>query len=429
MRLQCKPGYIIIIFLLHCACQNTRDSQKDALIYWSANNPDEIDFARYIVNKWNKQFPDEPVQFQPVPEGRSSEEVILAAVVGKTTPDVYSNMWQGDVEFYAQAGVLVPVDTMSGMINMLYSRCDSAVIEEVRSLNGHIYQIPWKINPIMLLYNERLFENIGYADPPGTFSEYLRAAELFKKDTDQDGYVDRWIGYSNVLVSWWQRLFDFYPIYLAVSGGGKLVDRNKIVFDNEYAVTAFYFLQTLYENNYFSKEFLSARQDVFLSGIVGTRFVGPWEITHAEKFKPPGFEYNFTHLPVPDDFKGNIYTYGDPKNLIIFNTCKNLERAGKFLRFLVSEETDLKFLELTTQLPRRKNLIENPEFIPYFKSNPKMVPFALQAEFVRGTDSCVQLKEVFDIISQEYEACVIYGVKTPEEAVADAARAAQILIN
>jgi multiple sugar transport system substrate-binding protein len=429
MRFLCKPGYLLLLFFLLCTCHTNRKSQTEALIYWSANNPDEIDFARYIVNQWNIKYPNEPVQFQPVPEGRSSEEVILAAVVGKTTPDVYSNMWQGDVEFYAQSGVLVPIDTISGMIDMLYNRCDSAVIKEVRSLDGHIYQIPWKTNPIMLLYNEKLFEKIGFYSPPTTFSEYLRAAELFKKDTDQDGYVDRWIGYSNVLVSWWQRLFDFYPIYLAASGGAKLVDGNRIVFDNKFAVTAFSFLQTLYTNNYFSKEFLSARQDVFLSSIVGTRFVGPWEITHAEKFKPPGFEYNFTHLPVPDDFKGNIYTYGDPKNLIIFNTCKNIERAGKFLKYLVSEQTDLKFLELTTQLPRRKNLIDNPKFKSYFESNPKMVPFALQAKYTRGTDSCVQLKEVFDIISQEYEACVIYGVKTPEEAISDAADAAQILIN
>ncbi|MEZ4763359.1 MAG: hypothetical protein R3C26_09230 [Calditrichia bacterium] len=57
-----------------------------------------------------------------------------------------------------------------------------------------------------------------------------------------------------------------------------------------------------------------------------------------------------------------------------------------------------------------------------------MIPFAKQAQFVRGTDPCPVLKEVFDIISQEYEACVIYGVKTPENAVADAAQAVRLLL-
>ena len=78
---------------------------------------------------------------------------------------------------------------------------------------------------------------------------------------------------------------------------------------------------------------------------------------------------------------------------------------------MISESNDLKLLEITTQLPRRKGLFESEIFKPYFAGNPKMVAFAGQAKFVRGTDVCPQLKEVFDIISQEYEACVIYGSK------------------
>ena len=58
-----------------------------------------------------------------------------------------------------------------------------------------------------------------------------------------------------------------------------------------------------------------------------------------------------------------------------------------------------------------------------------MLPFAHQSKYVRGTDACPQLKEIFDIISQEYEACVIYGVKSAQKAVSDAAQAAQILLD
>ncbi len=35
---------------------------------------------------------------------------------------------------------------------------------------------------------------------------------------------------------------------------------------------------------------------------------------------------------------------------------------------------------------------------------------------------------VFDAISQEYEACVIYGAKSPEKAVAEAARRARLIL-
>lgn len=416
---------LFILCLLFLSCGD-RENKENTLTYWSSNNTYEIQFADYITKTWNNKNSTK-VAFQPVPEGQSSEEVILAAVVGETTPDIYSNMWQGDVEAYAQAGVLIPLDTLDGFMEFLYERCDTAVVEEITSLDGHIYQIPWKINPIMLIYNQNIIEELQLDSVPGTYSQFIEASKKFQKDTDGDGYVDRWFGYAEVQVTWWQRFFDFYPLYLAASGGGSLIKNNKAVFNNEHAVNVFKFLKNLYAKNYFSKERLSARQDVFLSGVIATRFTGPWEIAHAEKFKPDGFEYNFSQLPVPDNHEGPIYTYGDPKNIVIFNTCKYPDRAWQFLKIMLNEENDLKLLEFSNQLPRRKNIEENPLYADYFNNNPKMKKFAEQAKYVKGTDASPVLKEVFDLISQQYEACVVYGVKSPEQAIKDAAEAVNLL--
>lgn len=420
----CLAFVISLFTFASCSKENHNPTQ---LTYWSSNNSYEIEFAKYITDSWNKEHPNVKVGFQPVPEGQSSEEVILAAVVGKTTPDIYSNMWEGDVESYARANTLVALDTLKGFTEFLKERCDSSVIAEITSLDGHIYQIPWKINPIMLIYNQNIIHDLGYSNAPRTYSEFFDASKKFQKDTDGDGYVDRWFGYAEVLVTWWQRFFDFYPLYLAASGGAPLVKNNQAAFNNKYAVEVFRFLRTLYEKNYFSKERLSARQDVFLSGIIATRFTGPWEIAHSEMFKPKGFKYDFSTMPVPDNHRGPAYTYGDPKNIVIFKTCPNPQQACDFLKYMIEEKSDLKFLEMTNQLPRRKNLETNPLFEDYFQKNPMMRKFAEQAKYLKGTDQSPVLKEVFDLISQEYEACVIYGKKTPEDAVADAAKAVNLL--
>lgn len=400
----------------------------DSLIYWSSNNQNEIEFAREVVADWNASRPEAPVHTQPVPEGQSSEEVILAAVVGQTTPDIYSNMWQGDVEIYAQAKKLIALDTLPGFLSFLQQRCDSTAIAEVTSSDGHIYQIPWKINPIMMVYNTKHIRRIGFERPPANYSEYLEAGRRIQADADGDGYVDRWIGYADVKVTWWQRLFDFYPMYLAASGGAPLIEDNRVAFNNAYAIQTFAFLQTLYKKSYFARESLDARQDIFLSGIISTRFTGPWEIAWAEKFKPADFEYEFSHLPVPDDHEGEIYTYGDPKNIVIFSTCQKPRQAWEFLKFMISKQNDLRLLQITNQLPRRQGLFEDEFFTDYFRNNPKMIPFARQAKYVKGADPCAVLKEVFDIISQEYEACVIYNRKTPEAAIEDAAQAVALLL-
>ena len=418
---------LLFLTLTQITCNTNRGRNSEDLIYWSSNNSQEIEFARYEVNQWNKNNPRMHVSFQPVPEGQSSEEIILAAVVGKTTPDIYSNMWEGDVESYAEAGVLVPLDTLKGFMDFLYSRCDSSVVNEVRSKDGHIYQIPWKTNPIMVIYNKNEFKDAGVTELPQNYSDFFNDANKFSKDTNGDGYIDRWIGYVEPISLWWQRFFDFYPLYLAASGGGSLVKNNRAAFNNKYAVEVFSFLQSLYNHNYFSRQRLSQQQDVFLSGIIATRFTGPWEIRHSEKYKPKGFSYGFFPMPVPDDHKGPVYTYGDPKNIVIFNTCKNPQAAWDFIKIMIDEKGDLKFLEVCDQLPRRKDLETNPVFENYFKQNPKMKIFAAQEKYAKGTDSSPVLKQVFDLISQQYEACVIYGKKTPQQAIKDAADAVNLL--
>jgi multiple sugar transport system substrate-binding protein len=419
---------IIIFFTLGLiSCKSGTSDSRDEILYWCSNNSDEIKFAKNITDEWNKNNPNDQVKYQAVPEGRSSEEIILAAVVGGTTPDIYSNMWQGDVEAYAQAGVLVALDTLKGFNDFIYERCDSSVVEEIKSLDGHIYQIPWKINPIMLIYNVNLINELELSGPPKTYSEVFTASQKFQKDFDGDGYVDRWFGYSEVEVTWWQRFFDFYPLYLAASGGAPLVKNNKAAFNNKYAIEVFAFLQKMYKKNFFSKEKLSARQDVFLSGVTATRFTGPWEIAHAEKFKPKGFEYEYSFMPVPDDHTGPVYTYGDPKNIVIFKTCIDAQAALNYIKTMIDEEGDLKLLSFTNQLPRRKDLNKNPFFSEYFLKNPKMKIFADQSEYVKGTDASPVLKEIFDLISQQYEACVVYEMKTPEQAINDAADAVNLL--
>lgn len=418
---------IVSLFYSFISCNRDNRNNNDPILYWCSNNNDEISFAKAVTDNWNKNNPDQQVKYQPVPEGRSSEEIILAAVVGNTTPDIYSNMWQGDVEAYAQAGVLIALDTLKGFNEFLYDRCDSSAVEEIKSLDGHIYQIPWKINPIMLIYNVNLIKELELSGPPKTYGEFFHASQKFQKDFDGDGYVDRWFGYCEVEVTWWQRFFDFYPLYLAASGGAPLVKNDRAAFNNEYAVEVFSFLQEMYRKNYFSKEKLSARQDVFLSSVTATRFTGPWEIAHAEKFKPKGFEYEYTFMPVPDNHTGPVYTYGDPKNIVIFKTCKNPQAAWNYVKTMITNEGDLMLLSLTNQLPRRKKLNQDIFFNDYFTSNPKMKIFAEQSNYVRGTDASPVLKEIFDLISQEYEACVVYGMKTPEKAINDAADAVNLL--
>jgi multiple sugar transport system substrate-binding protein len=426
--LSIKYSWIVIIFLVCISCTRSQE-RRNELLYWSSNNTPEIEFTEKFTTQWNEAHPDQIIRSQPVPEGQSSEEVILAAVVGKTTPDIYANMWQGSVEMYANAGVLIPLDTLEGFTEFIRQRCGEETLKEVTSSDGHIYQVPWKINPIMTIYNKTLPSKLGTSKLPSTYSEYLTAGQLIKNDVDGDGYTDQWIGFTEVKVIWYQRFFNFYPLYLAASKGGSLVKDNKAAFNNEHAVGVFRFLQELYVKEYFSRERLSAGQDKFISENIMTKWTGPWEIAYVEKFKKrEDFDFDFYPMQVPDNHTGPIYTYADPKNIVIFNSCKKPQKAWEFIKTMIDRKGDKAFLEISGQLPRRLNLEKDSLFLDYFDKNPKALTFAKQANHVKGIDNCEVIVEVFDIISQEYEACVIYNNKTPEKAIEDAARAVNILL-
>ena len=218
-------------------------------------------------------------------------------------------------------------------------------------------------------------------------------------------------------------------MYLAASNGGSLIKDNKAAFNNEYAIGVFRFLQELYNNEYYSKERLSAGQDRFITEDIFTKWTGPWEINHVDKFKQrDDFEFDFFPMQVPDNHEGPIYTYADPKNIVIFNTCKQPQEAWNFIKTLIDKEGDKKLLEITGQLPNRKNIETEEIFQDYLDNNPKVRIFAQQAKYIKGVDNCEVIVEVFDIISQEYEACVIYNKKTPEQAIEDAAKAVDNLL-
>jgi multiple sugar transport system substrate-binding protein len=414
----------VCLLMIAWSCQQPTAATDQGITYWSSNNGGEIRFSQWAVKQWNEAHPEQPVRFQPIPEGQSSEEILLAAVVAKTTPDIYSNIWQGLVEFYSKSGILVALDTLKGFQEFIHSRCDEATIAEITSSDGHIYQIPWKINPILTIFNAGIV-----SDMPATYSEYLQAAAAFSRDTNGDGYVDQWFGNTSVKLAWYQRLFNFYALYLAASGGQPLIKDNKANFNNEHGVGVFRFLQALYRNNYFSRQTESAGQDLFVSGQYASKWTGPWEIEYLEQYKRPGFTYDFAPMTVPDKHEGPVYTYGDPKSMVIFNTCKNPQAAFHFIKSMMSPEADLEFLRMTRQLPRRKKMEEVPAFAEFFRQQPKMKVFAEQAAYIKGADVSESLIEVFDIISQEYEACVLYQIKSPEQAIADAAEAVNVLLS
>lgn len=430
MRLKTIFILLLIGFLLlaNCSQENQRKAQQEVkrgLTYWCASNPQEYRLAKELVAEWNTKHPEIPVKLQPLPASQSSEEVLLAAIAGKTTPDICSNMWPGAMDEFIAAGGLLRLDTFPDFWPYISARVMEDQLKTFQAKDGGYYQLPWKTNPIMVFYNKKIFRKAGVQPPLTTYSQFLKAAQKIVRDFDGDGQVDHWMLYRDIKPIWWQRLFDYYPLYICASGGKTLFEGDSIVFNNQASVKVFRFFQTMYRRGYMPVT--QFQGDQFLAGRLATQISGPWLVAHIQKFAPPDFEYGIMPIPKPDDYQGQVYTYGDPKNISIFNTTRFPKEAWQFAKWLISRHADQRLLEICDQIPMRKNLLSDSTFACYFNAKPQMKMFALQAPFTRGVDGVADLKEIFNIISQEYEASVIYGRRTPEEAVQRAAKRVKVI--
>ena len=421
---------LLLLPLITCSDNNQKtnhvNGSKIKLTYWCASNPREINLAEELVKKWNSNHQDIQVMLQPIPASQSSEEVLLAAIAGGTTPDVCSNMWPGAMDDFIGSGGLVRLDTFPGFWQLMNERVPEDLLRSFRAPDDNYYQLPWKTNPIMMVYNKRFFEEAGVQAPLPTYSDFLAAAKKIVRDDDGDGIMDQWMVYRNIQSLWWQRLFDYFPLYIGASGGLTLFDKKKIIFNNDASVKVFRFLRELYEKGY--SPLTEFQGDQFLNGRLATQITGPWMIAYIEKFKQPGFEIGVMPLPLPDDYSGQQYAYGDHKNISIFSTTKYPNEAWEFTKTLISAYADLRLLELCTQIPIRKTLTTDSMYHDYFDENPMLLKFAEQAPYTRGVDGVSDLKEILDAISQEYEACVLYGRISPELAIENAAKRAKVIM-
>ncbi|MCH8928655.1 MAG: extracellular solute-binding protein [Candidatus Marinimicrobia bacterium] len=418
-------SFLFQIFFISCS-KNPSERAEKYLTYWSAANQQEIDLAAIVVEKWNLLHPEFPVRTEPIASGQSSEEVLLAAIAGRTTPDICSNIWPGVLEQYVEAQVVVLLDTMPGFDSLITSRIPDRLVSGYASSDGKYYQIPWKSNPVLFIYNTNYFDVLDIKKVPTTYKEFDNISRKVLELSKTGESPIKWMHYRNVLPIWWQRLFDFYPFYIAASGGKTLLKDGKVDFDNDSAVKVFEFFASGYREGFVSKSILQM-EDLFIKEKVLADIVGPWRVSHLAKFAPH-INYKYGPLPRPDDVTGPPLTYADPKSIVIFKTAPYPEMAWEFVKFMVSEESDRLLLEIATQLPIRKNLLENETFDEFFEKNPELTLFAEQVTYAVGVDKTIYLQEIFDIISQEFEAACIHHVKTPSKGIKDAAKRVRLLL-
>ena len=405
------------------------DAPPIVLTYWPAANPDETRLATRLVALWNAEHPDVQVRMQPLPAGRSTEEVLLAAIVAKATPDVSSNVSSALLARLVRAGSVVRLDDRVATAARLTERTSPAMLASLRLPDGGIYAFPWKTNPQMLMYNVDLLQAAGVA-PPRTQEELLAAFRRLTGDRDGDGRIDRWALWATIKTTWHERFYDFYPLYLANSGGRTLVRDGQVTFHNDAAVSAMELFRRAFAEGVLPRSNFALGRDPFADGTVAMKIIGPWFVRELDVLKIPGLRYDVVPVPAGAGVApGDRYAFADLRSIAVFSTTRHPDAAAHFVAFLTSPAADRLLIEEASQLPYRRALASDPRFAASLARWPTLATYATHVEHTRDLDLDPDVVEIFDSISEAYEASAIYGIVPVREALAKAAAEAEKMLN
>lgn len=379
---------------------------------WYSNNAEEVAWGKQMVAAWNSAHADQKITAQEIPTGKSSEEVIGAAITAGNAPCLIYNTSPASVSQFQKQGGLVPLDSFSDGKSYIEDRSGD-IAQQYKSTDGKYYQLPWKSNPVMIFYNKKAFAKAGIdtTNPPlKTYDEFLATSR--KVVAAKAAKVAIYPAPSNEFYQSW---FDFYPLFAAESGGKQLVEDGKSTFNSDEGKKVAQFWRTMYADKLASPEKYTG--DAFVDGTSAMAVVGPWAVaTYKGKV-----DWGVVPVPTSTGKPANeIHTFSDAKNVAMYSACKNRGTAWDVLKFSTSQDQDGKFLAATGQMPLRKDVAG--AFPDYFTKNPDYKVFADQASRTVEVPNVPNSITIWQTFRDAYSKSVIFGQQDPGEALDGAAQ-------
>ena len=156
------------------------------LTHWGSE--ESVQLWHDILDEYEAAVPNARVEYQTVPFSQMLTRVTTGHAAGNF-PDMYHyyNLWTPD---FAPTGFMAEVPRKIKSIvdeNWAQSAIDGA------SYQGKLWGFPTEVNAYLTLYNKRIFDEAGVAEPPTTWEELLETAARTTKTNngaiEQAGYL------------------------------------------------------------------------------------------------------------------------------------------------------------------------------------------------------------------------------------------------
>lgn len=376
------------------------------ITFWHtySENSTEVVALAELITTFQSAHPDIKVESVSVPY-ENFRSKLFTSIAGGEAPDLarVDIIWTPEL---AQMGALASLDdTMTD-----FKEISEGVFPGPLSTNywdGHYYGLPMDTNTKVWIYNKDLYSAAGIESAPETMEEVAAQCEQFKAQ-----YPDKYYFAADGMFAW-------VTLPWIWSFGGSITDpeitKATGYLNSPETVAAYEFMLKMYQDGCISPVILGNGIDPFTGysqDMYGSMDNGPWTYPIVNGQFP---DKVISAAPFPSGAGGSIDVVGG-EDIVLFKQSKNKEAAYEFLRFILSDEYQLKMSE-TGQIPVKLSVIESDAI----QNHPYLGVFLEQLRTSKARTAHPQWQKMDEVLTEAGQL-VIRGELTPQAALDSAAQ-------
>jgi len=398
MMIRQKRGFLIIILvlvlsMLLAGCANGGELQKSVedeavtISYWHTMSEPEMEQLDKVVAIFEAENPNIKVETLNVPYDEFRRKLITS-MAGGTAPDLIRSdiIW---VSEFAYMGALAKLDEVMPDFETYKDAVFPGPLS-TNFFNGHYYGFPLNTNTRVLVYNMQMFEAAGVEAPPATMEEFLSVCEKIKTLGDDKYCFADGGTYAWAVNPWiWSFGGDVTDEDITVASGYLNGSDTKAAYD---------YLKELVDLGYMHPGILGGGVDTwgsFGNNEIAMLLEGPW----FTAFYDGTLGTDYGYAPMPAGPGGSISVVGG-EDIVMFQQSQHKEEAAEFIRFMLSEETQITMAE-GGLIPVIKSALDTE----YIKNHEYFGYFLEQLETAKARTphpNWTKMEDIYNLAGAEY---------------------------
>ena len=377
--------------ILHSAfaCAQRRD-HRERLDFWAMGHEGEV--IAQMMPDFERANPGIHVVVQQIPWSAAHEK-LLTAYVGESTPDVaqMGNTWIPEFAAVRALGELAPT---------IVDRSDYFPgIWATNVVGGTLYGIPWYVDTRVLFYRSDILPRA-----PRTWEEWTAAMEQIK--------AQHRARYAILLPT-----NEYEPVeVLAMTNGSTLLDADgtRGAFRQPAFAQAFAFYVGLFRNGWapaVSNSEIANVYQQFAQGDFAMWITGPWNVGECKRRLPPEMQDKWATAPLPARDAGapEGVSMAGGASLVVFRGSRHRAAAERLIRFLSEPAQQVRFFDLTGDLPARRSAWNAPSIA----AERHFPAFREQLERVQPLPQVPEYEQIATAIADRGEAAARGATNIP----------------